>query len=149
MTRIHTFRVVAFVLSTACATAAFAQTAAKSAKYDPASEIAVTGNIKNVISAPGEGGQVGVHVQLNTPKGVMWVSVGPALFIGENNFYFFADDNVQVTGAAIGSGEDATLWARTITKGGKTLTLRNPDGTPRWKTHDELDGCGVSHDRIR
>jgi hypothetical protein len=29
----------------------------------------------------------------------------------------------------------------------KTLTLRNPDGTPRWKqaTADDPDGCGVSH----
>ena len=46
---------------------------------------------------------------------------------------------------------DVAMWAREISKGGKTLTLREPDGTPRWPvaTADDPDGCGVSHAPVR
>jgi hypothetical protein len=44
-----------------------------------------------------------------------------------------------------------SVGARTITKNGKTLALRNGDGTPRWPnaTADDPDGCGVPHGAVR
>ena len=77
--------------------------------------------------------------------------LGPAMFIGMNNVSFFADEQVLVTGAFVSHDGEMALWARQITKGGKTLTLRNPDGAPRWPfaTADDPDGCGVSHAPVR
>ena len=50
-------------------------------------------------------------------------------------------------GAYVSHDGDVALWARQVSKEGKTLALRSPDGTPRWPlaTADDPDGCGVSH----
>ena len=62
-----------------------------------------------------------------------------------------SDDLVLVTGALVAHGGEVALWARTITKNGKTLALRSADGTPRWPhaTADDPDGCGVPHGAVR
>ena len=146
-------RSLVLIVSLACSAAAFAQAAGKApdARYDRTAEVQASGIITGVISAPAPDGPVGVHLQVKTATGIINVHVGPALFIGDNNFYFFADDQVQVTGALVGHGIDAAMWARTVTKGGKTLILRNEDGTPRWTlaTAEDPDGCGVPHAPIR
>jgi hypothetical protein len=64
-----------------------------------------------------------------------------------NNFSFFTDEQVLVTGPIVSHAGESAVWARQITKGGKTLTLRSPDGSPRWPTTaEDPDGCGISHD---
>lgn len=126
-------------------TTAFAQ----SPGYDKAAETTVAGVVRYVISPVGADGVVGVHLELKTPSGPVHVSLGPALFIANNNYYFFTDEPVYVVGAKSKSGG---IWARTISKDGKNfLILRDEDGTPRWPraTEDDPDGCGVSHDPIR
>jgi len=127
------------------ATAAFAQ----SAGYDKTSETTITGVVRYVLSPAAPDGTIGVHLDVITPTGVVRVSLAPAQFIANNNYYFFTDEQVYVIGAKSKTGE---IWARTISKDGKTfLTLRDEDGTPRWPraTADDPDGCGVSHEPIR
>ena len=60
---------------------------------------------------------------------------------------FLVDDLVAVQGASVSHGGDVAFWARLVTKGSKTLTLRSEDGTPRWPyaSAEDPDGCGVSH----
>jgi hypothetical protein len=93
-----------------------------------------------------------VHLNLKTATGsVVRVHLGPAVFIGMNNFSFLVDDLILVTGADVShAGEDA-VWARQVSKEGHTLVLRSADGTPRWPlaTADDPDGCGLSHDPVR
>ena len=140
-----------FVISACVALAA--QTPASAPRtYDPAEEVTYSGIITGVVAANGADGTVGVHVDLQTAKGVsVKVHLGPAMFIGMNDSSFFADDQVLVTGAFVTHDGDVALWARTITKHGKTLTLRSPDGTPRWPmaTADDPDGCGITHAPVR
>ena len=137
---------------TAVLVAAFAAAPAiaQSAKYDKANETSISGTIRYVLSAASSDGAVGVHFEVTTPSGLVRVSVGPAMFIANNNYYFFTDEQVYVIGAKVGpSGE---IWARAVSKDGKSfLTLRDEDGTPRWPraTEDDPDGCGVSHAPIR
>lgn len=123
---------------------------AQSAKYDKANETSLSGTIRYVLSAASPDGTVGVHFEVTTPAGLVRVSVGPAMFIATNNYYFFTDEQVYVIGAKVGpKGE---IWARAVSKDGKSfLTLRDEDGTPRWTraTEDDPDGCGVSHAPIR
>lgn len=134
------------------AASAGAQTPAQAPRaYDAAAEKSYSGIVNSMIIATGPDGTVGIHVSLKTPSGLVNVEVGPAMFIGMNNFAIFKDDQLDVTGAFVSHDGDVALWARELVKDGKTLVLRSPDGTPRWPyaTADDPDGCGVSHAVIR
>lgn len=130
-----------------------AQTPARAPSvYDPAAEVTLGGVVLGVVATNGVDGNVGVHLNLTTARdSVVKVHLGPAMFIGMNDGYYFAEDQVLVTGAFVMHEGEVALWARTITKKNKTLTLRNPDGTPRWNqaTADDPDGCGVAHAPVR
>src|SRR3954462_3385105 len=76
-------------------------TAQTIAGYDPANETSVSGIIRYVISTTGPDGQVGVHAELRTPDGPVRVHLGPALFIGMNNFSFFTDETIAIRGARV------------------------------------------------
>jgi hypothetical protein len=121
-------------------------------QYDPSVEGSYGGVVTSVISVTGPDGNVGVHLNLKTATGtIVKVELGPAVFIGMNNFSFLADDLILVQGAYVSHDGDVALWARQVSKEGKTLALRSPDGTPRWPlaTEDDPDGCGVSHEIVR
>ncbi len=138
-----------FVLSLV-ATIATAQPPA--GRYDPSVEASYAGVVTTVISVAGPDGAVGVHLNLKTATGaIVKVHLGPAMFIGMSNFSFLTDDVLLVKGASVSHDGDVAIWAREVAKEGKTLALRDSDGTPRWPlaTADDPDGCGVSHDPVR
>lgn len=117
-----------------------------SSLYDRASEKTVNGIILHVVSLAGKDGAVGVHLDMNTPDGVVNVHLAPAMFIGEKNFWFFADEAAEITGVRVSHDGNTAMVARLVGKGGKTLTLRNEKGTPEWTPGvDGTDGCGVAH----
>jgi hypothetical protein len=139
-----------FVLSLA-ATIVTAQ-APPSGRYDPTVEASYAGVVTSVIGVPGPDGSVGVHLNLKTATGtIVRVHLGPAIFIGMNNFSFLADDLILVRGAYVSHDGGVAIWAREVSKQGQTLTLRGPDGAPRWPlaTAEDPDGCGVSHVPLR
>jgi hypothetical protein len=117
------------------------------AAYDPASETNYAGVISQVVASTTADGTVGVDLELLIARDKsVKVHLGPAMFIGSNDFYFLADEQVMVTGAFVSHGGQVSLWARQVTKKGKTLTLRNPSGAPVWKlasTTDDPDGWGI------
>ena len=139
-----------FVLSLVASLAA-AQPPAP-ARYNPDVEATYAGVVTGVVSVAGPDGNVGVHVNLKTATGtVVKVHLGPAMFIGMNNFSFFTDDLILVRGAYVSHDGEVAVWAREVSKGGKTLALRGSDGAPRWTqaTADDPDGCGISHAPVR
>jgi hypothetical protein len=120
--------------------------------YDPSAERTYDGIVATVVSVNSPDGTVGVHLDLKTATGtVMKVHLGPAMFIGMNDFFFQMDDQILVKGAWVTHDGEAAFWARAVSKNGKTLTLRGPDGTPRWPlaTAEDPDGCGVPHAPVR
>jgi|SRR5215471_18189905 len=132
--------------------AAAAQTAkAPAATYDPANETSVSGVIRYAISVAAPDGTVGVHLELKTVDGPVHVHVGPAVFIGMNNFSFLTDETVAVRGARVTKSGENAIWARIVVKDGKTLILRDENGTPRWPraTMEDPDGCGLDHAVVR
>jgi hypothetical protein len=136
----------------ATAASASAQTGKAPGRYDPAAEQTYGGVVTSVISVASADGTVGVHLNLKTATGtVVRVHLGPAVFIGMNNFSFMTDDLILVTGADVSHGGEDAVWARQVSKEGHTLVLRSADGTPRWPlaTADDPDGCGLSHDPVR
>lgn len=121
-------------------------------KYDPANEATFGGVVATVVSVAGPDGNVGVHLNLKTATGtIVKIELGPAMFIGMNNFSFFADDQILVKGAYVSHDGDVAVWAREVSKGGKTLALRGTDGTPRWPAvgAEDPDGCGIPHAPVR
>jgi hypothetical protein len=113
--------------------------------FGGAAEHVISGTIKSVGSFPTVDGSVGVHIDLKTPDGLFDIRVGPAAFIGENNFWFFADDPIVVIGVKE-PASDTVIWAKAIKKGSQVLTLRGDNGMPKWKPAiDGIDGCGVNH----
>ena len=136
----------------ACATLAAQTPATAPRAYDPAAEVTLGGVIHEVVATNAPDGTVGVHLDVMTARSTsVKVHLGPAMFIGMNDASFFADEQVLITGAFVTHDGETALWARTITKGGKTLTLRNKDGAPRWPlaTADDPDGCGLMHEPVR
>ena len=124
---------------------ATAMLAAQSPGYDRAAERTISGTIKSVGSFPATDGAVGVHIDLRTPDGLVEISVAPAVFIGQNNFWFFADDQVVITGAPE-RGSDGLLRARVVQKGSQLFVARTDAGAPKWTPANEgVDGCGVNH----
>ena len=143
--------VSAFVIS-ACVALAAQTPASAPRNYDPAAEVTLGGVVVEVVATSAPDGTVGVHLNLATARGTtVKVHLGPAMFIGMNDGSYFAEDQILVTGAFVTHDDEVALWARTITKKSKTLTLRNADGAPRWPlaTADDPDGCGVSHAPVR
>jgi hypothetical protein len=140
------------VLGLAAATAAAQSAGGASGQYDPTAEVSYSGIVTAVIPVVGADGTVGVHFNLKTSTGtIVKVEVGPAMFIGMNDFSFLMDDLIAVQGAWVSHDGDLALWARQVSKGSKTLVLRNADGMPRWPlaTAEDPDGCGVSHAPVR
>jgi hypothetical protein len=136
------------VLGVVATTAAAQPPGTTPGQYDPNIEGSYSGIVTSVISVTGPDGTVGVHLNLKTATGtIVRVHLGPAVFIGMNNFFFYADDLIVVRGAYVSHDGEVALWARQVSKEGKMLTLRSPDGTPQWPvaTADDPDGCGVSH----
>jgi hypothetical protein len=124
---------------------------AQTVQYDPSKEVAVTGVIRYVVSVTAPDGTVGVHLELTTPNGPVRVHIAPAMFVGMNNFSFLTDETVAITGAKVTKAGETAIWARQVVKDGKTLVLRDDDGTPRWPraTMDDPDGCGLAHAPVR
>jgi hypothetical protein len=143
---------LSFFVVIACAGLAAQTPASAPRAYDPSTEVTLGGVILEVVATNAPDGTVGVHLDVTTArKTSVKVHLGPAMFIGMNDGSFFADEQVLITGAFVTHDGETALWARTITKGGKTLTLRNKDGEPRWPlaTADDPDGCGLTHAPVR
>ena len=143
---------LSFFVLIACATLAAQTPASAPRAYDPSTEVTLGGVILEVVATNAPDGTVGVHLDVTTARNTsVKVHLGPAMFIGMNDASFFAEEQVLITGAFVTHDGETALWARTITKGGKTLTLRNKDGEPRWPlaTADDPDGCGLTHAPVR
>ena len=133
-----------FVLGLLAAPIVAQSVATPSSAYDRARETLVAGTIDGVDAYAAADGTVGVHLEVNTGRDFVRIHVGPATYIGQNNFFFLKDERVSIVGARVHGG--SAVWARAITKGSVILVLRNEDGTPKWTpATDGADGCGVNH----
>jgi hypothetical protein len=133
------------VISAILIVAASALVAAQS--YDKTAEKVYSGTIKTVVSFQAPDGSVGVHFDLKTDDGkFVSVHVAPAIYIGMENFYFFADDKVEVIGTPMTYDGNVFITARSIQKGTQMLVVRDDAGRPKWTGFDNgIDGCGVNH----
>jgi hypothetical protein len=144
MTHTNTTRISTLFAWIACSALIFAQSG--SITYTAAEETTISGTILHVVSLQGPDGY-GVHFDLKTTVGMVNVHVSPAAYIGEKNFWFFADDEIELTGVKLFLDGNKSFLVRTIKKAdGKVLQLRTAEGKPLWTpSTDGADGCGVAH----
>jgi hypothetical protein len=100
--------------------------------YNPATEVTVKGAVEEVTQTTGRRGWAGIHLMLKADEGAYDVHVGPASYISAQQFAFAKGDSVEVIGSKTNVGGTEVLIARQITKDGKTLTLRDERGFPKW-----------------
>ena len=102
-------------------------------RYDPKTEITVSGTIEEVkqLPSPGRGGE-GTHLMVKTDKETFDVHVGPAWFLKDHNYSFAKGDHVEVIGSKVQFAGSDALIAREIKKGSETITLRDIQGIPAW-----------------
>jgi hypothetical protein len=100
--------------------------------YNPATEVTVKGAVEEVTQTTGRRGWAGIHLTLKTDEGAYDVHVGPASYISAQQFAFAKGESVEVIGSKTAVGGKEVLIARQITRDGKTLTLRDEQGFPKW-----------------
>ena len=100
--------------------------------YNPATETTVTGTVEDVTQAVGRRGWEGTHLNLKTDTGLYDVHVGPSSYLSAQKFTISNGEKLEVTGSKTQMNGKDVLVARTITKDGKTLELRDAQGFPKW-----------------
>ena len=103
------------------------------AKYDTATEATLKGTVVavNQIAGP-RGGPGGTHLTLKTGQETLDVHLGPVAFLQKEGIEIAKGDQVEVTGSRVKSQGGEAVLAREVKKGGKTFTLRNAQGVPKW-----------------
>ncbi len=101
--------------------------------YNPATVETISGRIDEVVFVKGGRGRSaqGVHLALSTTGGSIEAHLGPASFV-DGKMTFAKGDTVMIVGSRMTMGGRDAIIAKTVTKGGTVLTLRNDDGTPLW-----------------
>lgn len=74
----------------------------------------------------------GTHVLLDTPDGDIEVHVAPTSFLASNGLEIARHEVIEVVGSRITVNGEEMIVAREITQEGRTLAVRDADGTPRW-----------------
>ncbi len=100
--------------------------------YNPSTEKTIKGVIEDVTAASRGSMMMGTHLSVKTADGLATVALGPASFISSSGFKFAKGDSVEITGSQVTMGGAEWIIAREVIKDGKTLTLRDKDGNPKW-----------------
>jgi hypothetical protein len=110
----------------------FAQSQSRVHSYDPKTEVKVKGTIQDVEEQAPRRGWKSTHLILKTDSATLPVLAGPSVYITNKQFSFAKGDEIEVLGSKLSVDGKDVLLAREITKGGKTLVLRNAQGVPEW-----------------
>jgi hypothetical protein len=124
---------VTMVLAACLASSALAQGVGRTRRiYNPSTETTVKGTVEKVTEITGRRAWNGVHLTLKSDDQTYGVHVGRSDYVSGKGFAFSAGDQIEVTGSKVELGGAETIIAREIKKDGKTLTLRDSQGIPKW-----------------
>jgi hypothetical protein len=100
--------------------------------YDPATVVTVSGTVTGETRVDRGRGHKGVHLALKTADGEIPVHLGPDSWVDQQKVKIAKGDAITVEGSKVTFEGGPAIIARSVTKGGETLVLRNPDGIPVW-----------------
>ena len=115
--------------------------------YDVQTEVTVTGTVEAITTmdcmAMSENHRAmqrgmmhdgpGRHVTLRTATGTLEVHLGPAAYLDRENILLREGDPLEIVGSKVMMGPHEVLLARQLRRGEQSWTLRDDDGTPRWR----------------
>jgi hypothetical protein len=100
--------------------------------YDSSNTAVIHGVVETVRNNASFCARGGTEVTLKTDKETYNVLLGPAAFLSQSNFAIAKGDELSVTGFHATFQGTPVLIAREVTKGERTLTLRDMQGYPAW-----------------
>jgi hypothetical protein len=114
--------------------------------YDPKNVVTIHGQVEKVetksrpgrLGGEGKPGRQAQIAYLKTDRGTVLVHLGPARFLEEQQFAPKVGDTMSVTGSKLTTGRGEVILAAEVKSGGRTLTLRDAQGIPVWRTRT---GC--------
>ena len=74
----------------------------------------------------------GTHVILKSDAQTVTVLIGPAAYLTRQQLALAKGDRIGIAGWRVKTGDGSVVVARQLTKDGKTYTLRDEQGIPRW-----------------
>jgi hypothetical protein len=101
----------------------------RSLAYDATKEPTVEGTVLSY-TAEAPAPPIGAHVLLQTASGTMDVHLGPASYLEANHLSLAKGDSVRLVGVSSATRQGTIFLARLIQKGGQSLAIRTPKGTP-------------------
>ncbi len=102
--------------------------------YDPSTVQAMEGKVLSmeIVTPPGGGRGMGIHLSLQTGKETIPVHLGPRWFMKNQTPQIATGDTITVTGSRVTFDGKPAIIAREIQKDGKTIKLRDDNGVPLW-----------------
>ncbi|AOW98338.1 hypothetical protein BJP34_01755 [Moorena producens PAL-8-15-08-1] len=101
--------------------------------YDLNTIETISGEVISVDTFTPMGGMShGVHLQVRTDNETVYVHLGPAWYIDNQEISIERDDKIEVTGSRITFAEQPAIIASEVKKGDATLKLRDKEGIPIW-----------------
>jgi hypothetical protein len=91
-----------------------------------------SGEVTTVGKFTPRGKPYGVRFTLKTDQGPIEVILGRGAYIEQQGFKFEPQDKVTVKGSRVTVAGQTTIIATEVTKGEKTLQLRDASGMPLW-----------------
>jgi hypothetical protein len=75
----------------------------------------------------------GLRIKLKTDDETLYVYLAPIAYLDRNEMSISRGAEVEVAGSILDGDGRRVVIATEITKGGKTLTLRDAEGRPAWR----------------
>jgi len=103
-------------------------------RYDSSTETNIKGTVEDVLHPQysSRRGNMGIHLMVKTETGTIEVHLGPSSYVTQQGFAFAKGDAVEVAGSKVTIAGAPAVIAREVVKDGKTLTLRDKTGRPKW-----------------
>jgi hypothetical protein len=100
------------------------------ALYNPANEVIVKGVVAELreFACPVSEGELGSHLMLNTPEGVLVVHLAPGRIMRSQNLTYSAGDQIAVIGSKVRIQGANDLIAREVTRNNEVVVLRDRSG---------------------
>jgi hypothetical protein len=114
--------------------------------YNPQTVTTVKGTVEKLeeinMGRPSGVGMKFREIILKTDKGSLMVHLGPSWYLDQQKFVAKAGDTLEVTGSEVTLNNKPAIIAKDITVNGKTLKLRDDQGTPAWRGMGAGSGMG-------
>lgn len=101
-------------------------------RYRTATELTVTGTVEQVVGCVGRSPSADLALWLRVEDRWFEVHLGPRSFLMDAGLVPARGDQIEIVGSALDFSGEGVISARQVTRGGLTVTLRDPAGVPMW-----------------